>query len=111
MHKPKQGEAYVASLAVAKGARGMGAGTQMLQWSESVARARKSNFMSLGVVRGNPAQRLYERYGFVEKKEGCFDECCQNIAISCMLGCPHGRCGGLMMEKPLDAVDGATNIS
>ena len=100
MHSPKADEVYVASLAVTATARGKGAGTEMLKWGEGVARARGASRYTLGVVRGNPAIRLYERYGFVKKPctlTAPFEEC----VATCILGCPHGLPGGHNMEKPV----------
>jgi ribosomal protein S18 acetylase RimI-like enzyme len=88
-------------MAVTAAARGKGAGTAMLRWSESIARERGATRLSLGVVRGNPAIRLYERFGFVRTSGFRPDMDCM---ITCMMGCPHwrnGGCGGYMMEKPL----------
>ena len=62
--------------------------------------------MSLGVVNGNPARRLYERFGFVAVERGrgcrqCVDDACMNCMICSFFGMAHGECGGVMMEKPL----------
>jgi GNAT superfamily N-acetyltransferase len=93
-HKPKANEAYVDCMAVTKDARGMGAGTKLLAWAEQRARERGAVVMTLGVVNGNPAKRLYERVGFADTQS----ECC----IPCFFfGMPHGRCGATMMEKRL----------
>jgi GNAT superfamily N-acetyltransferase len=94
MHTPQANEAYVDYMAVAKEARGMGAGTKLLAWAEDRARARGAVVLTLGVVNGNPAKRLYTRVGFVDTESFC----CLSF---CCLGMPHGRCGATMMEKRL----------
>ena len=61
--------------------------------------------LSLAVIDGNPARRLYERVGFVAKeRDGC--EWCIGGAVGCCLfGCPYGlsnpHWGVADMEKPL----------
>lgn len=99
VYKPKADEMYVEHIVVTKDVRGMGVGTKLLEWSEQKARERGANRLSLGVVKGNPAKRLYDRFGFVDvSNDGISLNSCM---IACMLGRPHGQFGGYMMEKKL----------
>lgn len=65
IHETKPGECYIEWLAVASSARGMGVGTKLLLWGDALARQWRCTSLTLGVVNGNPARRLYERQGFV----------------------------------------------
>jgi ribosomal protein S18 acetylase RimI-like enzyme len=98
LHTPKKDEAYIDHLAVDASARGRGIGTEMLRWCEQTARARGAKVLTLGVVSGNPARRLYERFGFVQVSSGC----CKSSVVYCLFGKPHGQFGGVTMEKRLD---------
>jgi ribosomal protein S18 acetylase RimI-like enzyme len=93
-HKPKNDELYVDHIAVTTDARGMGVGTKLLEWAEEKARERKATRISLGVVHGNPAKRLYDRFGYV-------DVSTSTCLPGCILGRPHGQFGAVMMEKEL----------
>mmetsp|Transcript_12019 Transcript_12019/g.30859 ORF Transcript_12019/g.30859 Transcript_12019/m.30859 type:complete len:201 (+) Transcript_12019:207-809(+) len=101
-HTLRPGEAYIETLAVREGFRGQGAGRKLLEWSERTARERGATVLSLGVINGNPARRLYERFGFVEKSSGGACTCC---LLLCCFGQPYGWCppqfGAAVMEKPL----------
>ena len=97
LHKLKPYEAYIDYLAVKPGHRGQGAGTKLLEWAEKTSRERGARVLTLGVVANNPAIHLYERFGFVKQK----GDCCSTCMVFCVFGCPHGACGGYMMEKPL----------
>ncbi|KAJ1618647.1 acyl-CoA N-acyltransferase [Pavlovales sp. CCMP2436] len=97
-HKLKPGELYIDMLGVSGEARGKGAGTKMLQWAEEQARARGATRLTLAVVAGNPAKRLYERFGFVPTST---TGACGSTVVCCVIGMPHGQCGGANMEKPL----------
>ena len=103
MHTCKEGEVYVSWLAVAEGNRGNGAGSQLLRWVETSARLRGATRITLGVVRKNPAIRLYKRFGYGRQARGCCDQSCTNIVTCLCLGSPNGGCGGFMMEKQLTA--------
>ena len=94
LHTPKPGELYLDTIAVTKEARGKGVGTQLMQWAEDVAAGRHLSKLSLGVVKGNPAIRLYERKGYVQVSSNCF-------VPSFFLGRPNGIFGAVMMEKDL----------
>eukprot|EP00526_Cylindrotheca_closterium_P022892 CAMPEP_0113649734 /NCGR_PEP_ID=MMETSP0017_2-20120614/26441_1 /TAXON_ID=2856 /ORGANISM="Cylindrotheca closterium" /LENGTH=176 /DNA_ID=CAMNT_0000562155 /DNA_START=24 /DNA_END=551 /DNA_ORIENTATION=+ /assembly_acc=CAM_ASM_000147 len=63
IHKPKEGEFYIDSLAVTKEARGKGVGTKLLKWAEELALQKGDTRLELGVMKGNPAERLYMRFG------------------------------------------------
>ena len=102
MHETRPGECYIEFLAVASDARGQGVGTRLLKWAEELALSRGCNVLTLGVMNGNPAGRLYQRFGFIRKREG--DPCNAMAAClftSCFIGCPNGVPGGQQMEKPL----------
>jgi ribosomal protein S18 acetylase RimI-like enzyme len=105
LHRPRADECYIASLAVLPEARGKGVGTKLLQWAEEVARARGASIMTLGVINGNPASGLYERFGFSIYKESLAAKCNQCCMITFCFGRPYGMChprwGGASMEKPL----------
>lgn len=94
VHTPQPNEMYIDHLAVTKHARGLGVGTKLLQWGEDIARQRNKTLLTLGVVKGNPAKRLYQRLGFVDVSFSCFWS-------SCIVGMPHGQFGADMMEKEL----------
>ncbi|GMI50278.1 hypothetical protein ScalyP_jg2000 [Parmales sp. scaly parma] len=109
LHTVKPGECYVDWLAVLPAARGKGVGTKLLQWAEERARERKCDRMTLGVINGNPAKRLYERFGFVTRYDGVVEAVCGVVfTLVCFgrpYGCLHGSCGSSMMEKKLDSVE------
>ena len=106
LHATRPGEAYIDQLAVRSGHRGQGIGTRLLEWGEATARERGAEVLTLGVVNGNPARRLYERFGFVpvEQERGC-SACLHGARDLCLLsfafGRPHSECGGTHMEKLL----------
>jgi len=83
MHTPKEGEIYVDEICVDKAFRRRGIGTQLMNWVEGVARERGATTLSLLVLRGNPSFGLYERLGFVAKKQSwckeCLDCCCFSL--------------------------------
>jgi len=83
MHKPKEGEIYVDEICVEKAFRSRGIGTQLMNWVEGVARERGATTLSLLVLRGNPSFGLYERLGYVAKKQSwckeCLDCCCFSL--------------------------------
>lgn len=105
LHELAPGEAYIETMAVSAGNRGQGAGLKMLEFCERTARERGATKLTLGVLNGNPARRLYERFGFAPKPASACDEggaCCCVLLI---LGRPYGvcrpECGAIVMEKPL----------
>ena len=98
LHTVRPGEAYIEQMSVSAQMRGQGIGTRLLQWSEDTAKSRGASVLSLGVVKGNPAERLYHRFGFQSIGHTSFGA---NLGMCCLLGCPHGQFGGHMMEKPI----------
>lgn len=110
MHKSKPEEAYVYTIMVEPDFRGMGVGTKLFAWGERTAKERGCTYMSLEVIHGNPATRLYERLGYTIKPSSLghtignfiFSCCFMGFAI-CPAGssayCSYGRLH--YMEKPL----------
>ena len=111
MHETRPGECYIEWLAVSSDARGQGVGTKLLQWADHLALSRGCNVLTLGVMNGNPAARLYERHGFVFKRQGACDAFFSGLIISCFLGCPNGQLGGKQMEKPLTGAPATTSAA
>ena len=103
MHKCKKGEVYISWFAVSQGNRGKGAGSKLLKWVEANARARGATKITLGVVAGNPAIRLYERFGFTKQSNDFCSRLIENCFTCICLGSPNGGCGGFTMEKILTA--------
>mmetsp|Transcript_23592 Transcript_23592/g.57128 ORF Transcript_23592/g.57128 Transcript_23592/m.57128 type:complete len:218 (+) Transcript_23592:126-779(+) len=101
MHSLSEGEGYIEQLSVTSDARGQGVGTKLLQWCESTARARGCSTLALGVVAGNPAQRLYERFGFEVQEQSSCSCICTSLMLFACFGLPHCRCGGHQMVKRL----------
>ena len=101
MHVTKPGECYVEWLAVTAAARGCGVGTKLLRWARRHAEAHNCSELTLGVVNGNPAIRLYEREGFESVPVDACEMACGCLFITLMLGCPNGRCGGFNMRMRL----------
>ena len=104
LHTTEPGEAYIDELMVCASARGRGVGTKLLEWAEALARDRKCTCLSLEVLNGNPAVRLYERFGLQVKPAGlCYRLCFDPLFICCYAslhyGCSHW--GSLLMTKPL----------
>lgn len=104
IHTLQPGEAYIEQVGVAAAARGKGIGKALLQWAETLATDRKSSVLTLTVLHGNPALRLYERFGFEalpppDPVERCFDIC----GTFWIVGRPYGLCdphwGSVEMRK------------
>ena len=106
LHTTKPGETYVEAISVAAAARGMGIGKLLLQWAEDKSREQKSTLLTLTVLNGNPARRLYERFGFEAKPptDPC-EECIGSCVVCCIMGRPYGlcdpHCGAVDMQKTL----------
>ena len=105
LHSTEPGEAYIDELMVSSFARGRGVGTKLLDWAEAMARERKCTHLSLEVLNGNPAMRLYERFGLKVKPAGlCYRLCFDPLFICCYAslhyGCSHW--GSVLMVKSLD---------
>lgn len=92
----KEKEAYIEWIGVDVNDRGRGIGKGLLQFSDNYARAHGCHVISLGVVKGNEAKRLYERWGY-----GVVDTdvpaCCMCFG-ACIL---TGYCWGYDMQKSL----------
>ena len=99
LHRPKPGEFYVDTMAVLAEARGKGVGTLLLQWAEDTAITMGDAKMAIGVMKGNPAERLYKRFGFEETHR---DSCC----VGCLIGRPNGSYVGIYMEKVISKDEG-----
>ena len=104
LHTTKPGEAYIDQLMVSSTARGKGVGTKLLEWAEALARERNCTFLALEVLNGNPAKRLYERFGLEVKPAGpCTRFCISPLFICCFAslqyGCSHW--GSVLMTKSL----------
>ena len=78
---------------MASAARGKGVGKVLLQWAEARAREQQSTVLTLSVLNGNAARRLYERYGFqaVTSNDEC-TECLVGCIVCCVVGRPYGMC-------------------
>ena len=105
LHNTQPGEAYVEMISVAAAARGKGIGKLLLGWAEAKARERASTVLTLSVLHGNPAIRLYERLGFEAKEvDGC-EQCIGGCVVCCLFGRPYGVCdphwGSVDMKKSL----------
>lgn len=81
-------------------------GTCLLKLCEETALSKGAKLLSLGVVAGNPAERLYKRFGFEDApKEDGFDSGKICACIFCVLGCHHRQMGGKVMHnKPLTEI-------
>ena len=105
LHTTKPGETYVEQIGVGAAARGKGVGKQLLLWAEAKAREHNSTVLTLAVLNGNPARRLYERFGFRVKVEDPCDQCVNGCCVLCLAGRPYGICnphwGAVDMAKPL----------
>ena len=106
LHTNKPGEAYVEMIGVAAAARGKGIGKALLGWAQAKAREGGCTELSLTVLNGNPAIRLYERFGFKAVETDEVDKCCNACCTLCLVGRPYGFCdehfGATEMRKPLN---------
>eukprot|EP00966_Prymnesium_polylepis_P225099 5206283-Prymnesium_polylepis.2 len=105
LHETKPGEAYIEQVGVGAAARGKGVGKLLLTWAETQARERGCTLLTLGVLNGNPARRLYERFGFREIEVDPCEQCIVTGVVFCIVGRPYGlcdpHCGAVDMRKPL----------
>lgn len=105
LHPNQAGEYYIETMAVSAGQRGRGTGQKMLEWCEATARERGGTKLTLGVINGNPARRLYERFGFIPQPTTSCNTCCTTVILLFVFGQPYGWCppafGGTIMEKSL----------
>ena len=106
LHTTEPGECYVEQICVSSRARGMGVGTALLNWADDQALAAGSSFMSLVVLKGNVAYRLYDRVGYrdVSKADFC-EQCCDCFCVVLLVGRPFGffdpNFGSILMRKKL----------
>ena len=73
-----------------------------LRWARRHAEAQNCVELTLGVVNGNPAIRLYEREGFESVPVDACEAACTCLCITLTLGCPNGRCSGFNMRMRLE---------
>lgn len=92
-------------LSVTAQARGQGVGTKLLQWGEERAREHNATELTLSVLNGNPAKRLYERFGFVAQPMTWWQRCMDCVCVTVLMGRPYGCChrdwGSTFMVKDL----------
>ena len=69
LHVPEKDECYVSTVCVSERARGKGVGTRFLEEAETFARKYQKTRLTLEVLNGNPAERLYRRFGFEPVEE------------------------------------------
>ncbi len=108
LHTTKPGEAYIDHVMVSAAARGRGVGLLLLEWAEALAREHNSTILALEVLNGNPAKRLYERFGLVVQPAGpCSRYCISPIFICCFASLPYGcsHWGSVLMTKNLKSSD------
>ena len=96
----KQTDIHIEQVGVSASARGRGVGTALLQWADDKAKENGLGYVTLSVLKGNRAQKLYERRGFaVEPKGDCWSSCISALCTLIFVGRPYGCC------SPLGAVD------
>eukprot|EP00934_Nitzschia_sp_Nitz4_P002521 Nitzschia sp. Nitz4//scaffold5_size260463//196074//196721//NITZ4_001009-RA/size260463-processed-gene-0.92-mRNA-1//1//CDS//3329555421//2511//frame0 len=106
-HELQHGEAYIEWIATHPEHTGKGIGSKLLAWAfEYCAQPEaKVDKLSLEVMEENEgAIRLYERKGFVVKRDPHQDECGELLSpliVFCCFGCKY--CGVQYMEKPIVA--------
>lgn len=111
-HCIRPGEVYLEWIACHPDHVGKGLGSQLLKWAESFATdVAKANILTLQVMKANDgAVRLYERKGFVVKRDPLLDDVCDEICGSlftfCFLGCRYWTI--LYMEKQLTKSESST---
>jgi ribosomal protein S18 acetylase RimI-like enzyme len=104
LHTSHPGECYIEMMCVLDEAQGQGIGTRLLQFCEDTAKERQAKTLCLGVVDKNPAKRLYQRFGFVDKQQQD-DYLATLLVVCCLFGCPHGGWGATDMVKDLSNTD------
>lgn len=62
----KPTEAHIDKIVVSGRVRGRGVGTQLLNWADRTCQEAGMTCISLEVMHGNPARRLYERHGYAD---------------------------------------------
>ena len=105
IHTLAPGEAYIEQVGVAAAARGKGIGKLLLEWAEATARESRCTTLTLSVLNGNPAIRLYERVGLRKKPVDPCESCIVATFVCVFMGRPYGlchpRCGAADMVKQL----------
>ena len=91
-HSCKEREAHIEWIGVTYPEQKRGIGRLLLRFADNYARANGCEEISLAVVKGNLAKRLYMRSGYQVTKEEC---CCCSFIIT-------GYCGGEEMVKNLN---------
>ena len=87
----KDGQCYVYYLVVKEEYRGRGVGTKLLQWSKETALEHGASFLTLDMVRGNPAHTLYKRFGFeIEEPPNKVSDLFNTFLVILFLGRPYG---------------------
>jgi len=102
LHSLSENECYIEMMSVLPEARGGGVGTRLLQFCEARARERGARKLILGVVAGNPAKRLYERFGFEDIDRSFVSALTSCVCLFSLFGLPHCVPGGSIMEKHLN---------
>lgn len=114
-HEPMPGEAYVEFIATHPDHTGKGIGSKLLQWAFDYSQADdRIHRLSLDVMsRNTGAIRLYERKGFVVKKDPHMQTECEEICTGFFLfwcmGCRY--CSLTYMEKPIASPLQTQNVS
>lgn len=105
-HRLQSNEAYIEYIACHPQHTGKGVGSKLLAWADTYCRERSDiGIITLEVMTANMgAFRLYERKGFVMKRDphtedACEEYCINPLVIFCCLGCRY--CGIRYMEKDL----------
>ena len=102
LHSLGEDECYIEMMSVLPDVRGGGVGTRLLQFCEAQARERGAKKLTLGVVAGNPAKKLYERFGFKDIDQNCISTAMTWASLFSLFGLPHCLPGGSLMEKIID---------
>ena len=102
LHVPEKDECYVSTVCVSERRAGKGVGTRLLEEAETFARKYQKTRLTLEVLNGNPAERLYRRFGF-EPVEETGAAWCVASCLSCVFigKREHGKFGRVKMEKTL----------
>lgn len=103
LHTLKPGEAYIDQVMVNSTARGKGVGMKLLEWAETLAREHKCTALALEVLNGNPAMRLYERFGLEVQPANPCSRFISSIFIFMFASLPYGcsHWGSVLMIKNL----------